>query len=183
MTPSHNKHDTQKLNRLRAAVLGANDGIVSTSSVVMGVAGAGVANAGIFTAGLAALVAGALSMAVGEYVSVASQKDAERAHFNTHHKGNDEEHEYTSPMQAAVASLVAFTAGGLIPFVAVIVAHDDYKIVVTVAAVIISLILTGYLSAKAGGAPRIKAITRIVVGGSVAMAVTYGIGSAFGTYF
>src|SRR3989344_5688472 len=91
--------DTRMLNRLRAAVLGANDGIVSTSSVVMGVAGAGADNKAILTAGFAALVAGALSMAVGEYVSVASQKDAEEAHAEAH----DDDMEFTSPTQAALA--------------------------------------------------------------------------------
>lgn len=70
--------DNGKLNKLRAAVLGANDGIVSISSVVMGVAGATSDSQAISVAGLAALIAGALSMAVGEYVSVSSQSDAEK---------------------------------------------------------------------------------------------------------
>ncbi|GAA3595544.1 membrane protein [Agrococcus terreus] len=70
---------TAKLNWLRAGVLGANDGIVSTSALMVGVAGAGTGPAGILTAGVAALVAGAFSMAVGEYVSVSSQRDSERA--------------------------------------------------------------------------------------------------------
>lgn len=68
-----------KLNWLRASVLGANDGIVSTAALMAGVAGAGMGPAGILTAGVAALTAGALSMAVGEYVSVSSQRDSERA--------------------------------------------------------------------------------------------------------
>ncbi|WAC66599.1 VIT family protein [Agrococcus sp. SL85] len=68
-----------KLNWLRAGVLGANDGIVSTSALMVGVAGAGTGIGGILTAGLAALVAGAFSMGVGEYVSVSSQRDSERA--------------------------------------------------------------------------------------------------------
>lgn len=68
-----------KLNWLRAAVLGANDGIVSTSALMMGVAGAGMAPGAVFTAGIAALVAGAFSMGVGEYVSVSSQRDSELA--------------------------------------------------------------------------------------------------------
>lgn len=67
------------LNRLRAAVLGANDGIVSVSSIILGVAGATSSRHTIFIGGLAGLVAGAFSMAVGEYVSVSSQRDAERA--------------------------------------------------------------------------------------------------------
>jgi VIT1/CCC1 family predicted Fe2+/Mn2+ transporter len=64
---------------LRAAVLGANDGIVSTASLVLGVAASGASGSAIVTAGIAGLVAGALSMAAGEYVSVSSQRDAERA--------------------------------------------------------------------------------------------------------
>lgn len=68
-----------KLNWIRAAVLGANDGIVSVAGLVVGVAGATTDSGTIFTAGIAGLVAGALSMAVGEYVSVSSQRDAERS--------------------------------------------------------------------------------------------------------
>lgn len=77
---------TELLNKLRASVLGANDGIVSISSLLMGVAGATNSNSAIFTAGLAALVAGALSMAVGEFVSVSSQSDAEKAYIKREKK-------------------------------------------------------------------------------------------------
>ncbi|WP_448853260.1 VIT1/CCC1 transporter family protein [Corynebacterium frankenforstense] len=69
----------EKLNRLRAGVLGANDGIVSTAAVVVGVAAAGASTTGIATAGAAAVLGGAISMALGEYVSVSSQRDTERA--------------------------------------------------------------------------------------------------------
>jgi VIT1/CCC1 family predicted Fe2+/Mn2+ transporter len=72
-------HRSQRSNWLRAAVLGANDGILSTASLVIGVAASGAGSAAILTAGVAGLVAGALSMAAGEYVSVSSQRDAERA--------------------------------------------------------------------------------------------------------
>src|SRR3954447_10314436 len=72
-------HLSHRSNWLRAAVLGANDGIVSTASLVLGVAAAGSGRAAIVTAGIAGLVAGALSMAAGEYVSVSSQRDAEEA--------------------------------------------------------------------------------------------------------
>jgi len=73
------RHLSHRANWLRAAVLGANDGILSTSSVVIGVAAAGSSRDAVLTAGLAALVGGALSMAAGEYVSVSSQRDTERA--------------------------------------------------------------------------------------------------------
>jgi VIT1/CCC1 family predicted Fe2+/Mn2+ transporter len=72
-------HLSHRSNWLRAAVLGANDGILSTSSLVLGVAASGAPAAAIVTAGIAGLVAGALSMAAGEYVSVSSQRDAEQA--------------------------------------------------------------------------------------------------------
>jgi VIT1/CCC1 family predicted Fe2+/Mn2+ transporter len=73
------RHRTQRIGWLRAAVLGANDGIVSTASLVLGVAAAGANSKGILVAGVAGLVAGAMSMAAGEYVSVSSQADTERA--------------------------------------------------------------------------------------------------------
>ncbi len=168
------------LNRLRAAVLGANDGIVSTSSVLMGVAGATSDTKTIFTAGMAALVAGALSMAVGEYVSVSSQRDAEKSSV-AHLPHAD--FEFTNPWQAAFASFVAFTVGGLIPFLAVIMAPDKVKIPVTVIAVIVALVLTGVGSAAIGGASKIRATFRVVVGGLVAMAITYYIGTLFGSAF
>lgn len=80
MRTSHREpHRTARIGWLRAAVLGANDGIVSTASLVVGVAAAGTSRADILLAGTAGLVAGALSMAAGEYVSVSSQKDSERA--------------------------------------------------------------------------------------------------------
>ncbi|MGB8224021.1 MAG: VIT family protein [Polyangiales bacterium] len=72
-------HRTQHIGWLRAAVLGANDGIVSTASLVLGVAAAGTSSDNVLIAGVAGLVAGAMSMAAGEYVSVSSQADTERA--------------------------------------------------------------------------------------------------------
>lgn len=168
------------LNRLRAAVLGANDGIVSTASVLMGVAGANANAQVLFTAGMAALVAGALSMAVGEYVSVSSQRDAELV--NSQLAAEHEDGEFTNPWHAAIASLVAFTIGGAIPFIAVILAPGAIKIPVTVFAVIIALVITGYYSASVGGASRRRAITRVIIGGLIAMAVTYFIGALFGTF-
>lgn len=73
------RHSIKNIGWLRAAVLGANDGIVSTSSLLLGVAAANAAHGGILLAGIAGLVAGAMSMATGEYVSVSSQADTEKA--------------------------------------------------------------------------------------------------------
>jgi len=80
------RHRTQHIGWLRAAVLGANDGIVSTASLVLGVAAAGATSNNIMVAGVAGLVAGAMSMAAGEYVSVSSQADTERADLSRERK-------------------------------------------------------------------------------------------------
>lgn len=174
---------TGTLNKLRAAVLGANDGIVSTSSVVMGVAGATTSQTAIFTAGMAALVAGALSMAVGEYVSVSSQSDAEKsARKNGITKLFHGSSEIVNPFQAAVASLLSFTAGGLVPFGAIVLAPEGIQIQATVLSVLVALIITGYISAAVGRASKVRAILRVVVGGLLAMAITYAVGLAFGTH-
>ena len=111
------RHRTQRIGWLRAAVLGANDGIVSTASLVLGVAAAGANSQGILVAGVAGLVAGAMSMAAGEYVSVSSQADTECADLARETKELDEnpEHEHAElaaiyvkrGLDAALASKVA----------------------------------------------------------------------------
>ena len=79
------RHRTDRIGWLRAAVLGANDGIVSTASLVLGVAAAHASHGSVMIAGIAGLVAGAMSMAAGEYVSVRSQADSEQAALNMEH--------------------------------------------------------------------------------------------------
>lgn len=222
------KVSNTRLNWLRAAVLGANDGIVSVSSIVLGVAGATSHRGTIFTAGIAGLVAGALSMAAGEYVSVSSQRDTERAYINKEKRRlrNDPRHELddlakvyetkglsaktaqqvakeltaddplkahldaelnldeedlNNPWHAAIASLLSFTVGGIIPLLAILLAPQSWRIVATFVAVIVALTITGYLSATAGGASRRRAMVRVVIGGALAMAVTYAIGHLFKT--
>ena len=225
---AHTKAGGTNTNRLRAAVLGANDGIVSVASIVVGVAGATNSKGAIFTAGLAGLVAGALSMAVGEYVSVSTQRDTERATI-AHEKWelrtkpdqelaelvamyeakgvspptaqavakeltahdalgahldvelNIDPDDLTNPWQAGMASMVSFTIGALIPLCSVLFSAARLRLAITFMAVGLALILTGYLSATAGGASRRRAIVRVVVGGIIAMVVTYGIGRLFGT--
>jgi len=87
MPPHHwERHRTERIGWLRAAVLGANDGIVSTASLVLGVAAAEATHANVMIAGIAGLVAGAMSMAAGEYVSVHSQADTERADIERERK-------------------------------------------------------------------------------------------------
>src|SRR5512146_1199344 len=109
----------ERLNRLRAAVLGANDGIVSVAGIVIGVAGATSDRGPIFTAGLAGLVAGAVSMALGEYVSVSSQRDSEAAQLST------ERHELATSGYSELAELTAiYQAKGLSPETAEMVAAE-----------------------------------------------------------
>jgi len=100
-----NRASNATLNWLRAAVLGANDGIVSVSSLILGVAGATSERHTIFIAGIAGLVAGAFSMAVGEYVSVSSQSDAEKSYIAREKKRlrDDPAHELEGLVQAYVA--------------------------------------------------------------------------------
>lgn len=163
-----------RLNWLRAGVLGANDGIVSTAAIVLGVAGATAQRSSILLAGVVGLLAGAMSMAVGEYVSVSAQRDAERSALNL------AEEDQTSPVAAGLASLVAFVVGALIPLAGVLISPNAW---VTVAAVIVALAITGAASARLGHAPIGRAVARNIVGGSVAMAVTYGLGNLVGGVF
>lgn len=218
-----------RLNWLRAGVLGANDGIVSMAGLLVGVAAADPGPSVILTAGIAGIAAGALSMGVGEYVSVSSQRDAEEAqlareakwqqdrpeweleqltrlHMGTGmtedtarraaieqtehdplgaharaHLGIDP-NELTSPGQAALASLVAFTLGGLAPLLPILLLPQSSRIVSTFAIVMAALAATGYASARLGHAKRSRAIIRNLVGGALAMGITYGIGSIVGTH-
>jgi VIT1/CCC1 family predicted Fe2+/Mn2+ transporter len=215
------------LNKLRAGVLGANDGIVSVAGMVMGFAGATEDRHIIFFGGMAGLVAGALSMGSGEYVSVSTQRDTERALIRKERKELAEEpeeelaeladlynqkglspelahevareltekdalrahldielgidpDELTSPWQAAAASMSSFTLGALLPMLTILVFAPELRVFVTVGAVTAALALTGYLSARVGQAPTRPAVVRNVLGGLLAMAVTYGIGSLVG---
>ncbi|WP_062466821.1 VIT1/CCC1 transporter family protein [Demequina maris] len=218
-----------RLNALRAGVLGANDGIVSVAALLVGVVAATDNASIILTTAVAGIAAGALSMGVGEYVSVSSQRDAEQAqlererawhdhrpeweleqltrlHMETGmseatarqaaieqtahdplaaharaHLGIDPE-ELVNPWHAAFASLGAFTLGGIFPLLTAVLAPHDLKAPLTFAVVIVALAISGTVSARLGHAPRLRAIVRNVIGGSLAMAITYGIGSLFGVH-
>ncbi|HAB79896.1 MAG TPA: hypothetical protein DCE62_06390 [Glaciecola sp.] len=89
----HKPHKSHRVGWLRAAVLGANDGIVSTASLIIGVAAAGVSHPEIMLAGVAGLVAGAMSMAAGEYVSVSSQSDTEKADLHIEQHSLDKQYD------------------------------------------------------------------------------------------
>jgi VIT1/CCC1 family predicted Fe2+/Mn2+ transporter len=225
---AHGQGIGARLNWLRAGVLGANDGIVSTAGIVIGVAAATANRGTIATAGIAGLAAGAMSMAVGEYVSVSTQRDTEKALLAkergelrdmpeaelheltqiyqdkglapdlaaevarqlTDHDalgahaeaelGIDPD-ELTNPWHAAIASMVSFTLGALLPLVAILLPPVAARIWVTAAAVVIALALTGWGSSRLGEAPTRPAVLRNVAGGVLAMLVTYGIGALVGT--
>jgi VIT1/CCC1 family predicted Fe2+/Mn2+ transporter len=215
------------MNWLRAGVLGADDGIVSVAGIVVGVAGATSSRGAILTAGIAGLVAGAVSMALGEYVSVSSQRDSEHAIVDlkkqelrespdaeelelaaiyrtkgltaataatvaaelmahdalTAHLDaelNLDPHDTASPVQAALASALAFTLGALLPLLAIMMSPPSLRLPVTVAAVLLALGAAGAASARIGGSSPRNAVLRIVIGGAAGLAFTYAVGHAFG---
>lgn len=223
----HRSNHSSKLNWLRASVLGANDGIVSIAGLVVGVAGATDSAQIIFTAGMAGIIAGAISMAAGEYVSVSSSRDTERALLELEkneiqqfpereleelasmyeHRGLSRQtamtvakeltakdpykahveielgidpNNLTNPWHAAFASAGAFLAGAVIPMIAITLPPPAVRVPVAFISVIIALAITGTASAKIGGANILRATVRVVSGGALAMAVTYGIGKFFG---
>lgn len=162
-----------RLNWLRAGVLGANDGIVSTASLVFGVAGATRDSVALLIAGVAGLVAGALSMGGGEYVSVSTQRDAEEAALTRVR---------TNPWHAAFASMTAFTLGALIPLLAIVLSPVAVRLPATILAVLAALAITGYTSARLSGAHPLRPVARNVIVGSLAMGITYAAGTLVGVF-
>jgi VIT1/CCC1 family predicted Fe2+/Mn2+ transporter len=216
------QHRTHRSGWLRAAVLGANDGLVSTASLMIGVAAAGK-DEFLLTAGLAGITAGAMSMAVGEYVSVKSQNDIEASDriLEIEHLAVDPEAELMElqhiyigrglnpelamqvaqemhkkdaleahlrdelgqhpnskarPVQAAFASAVAFTAGGLIPFAGAFAPTLGAKFWSIVLFALGGLFITGVISGRLAGARIFIPTVRVMLGGSLGMLITAGIG-------
>ena len=221
-------HYSQRTGWLRASVLGANDGIVSTASLMIGVASAAASPSDILVAGIAGLVAGAMSMAAGEFVSVSSQADTEKADLEIErlalHKFPEEEldelmqiyidrgvepvtaravaeqltrHDALSahardeigltevasanPIQAAWSSAASFSAGAILPLIAAALAPSGTVTPVVAAVSLLALAILGWLSAKAGGAKKRRAVIRVVFWGVAAMVITGLIGAAVGT--
>jgi VIT1/CCC1 family predicted Fe2+/Mn2+ transporter len=220
-------HYIHRSNWLRAAVLGANDGIISISSLAIGVAAASTTKEPIVLATVAGLVAGALSMAAGEYVSVSSQTDIEKsdiereaqelrempeaelkilAHIfeqrglkketamqvaleltekdalGTHVREELGINEISKarPLQAALASGAAFTAGGILPLSVTLAAPVSGIEYWLYGFTIVFLIGLGTISAKTGGAGVSKAIIRITIWGTIAMGLSALVGYLFG---
>ena len=209
-------------------MLGANDGIVSTASLIVGVAATSAGQAEIMTAGIAGLVAGAMSMAAGEYVSVSSQADTEKADLARESKElaelpEFELHEMASiyeargvapelarevsrqmmakdalglhareelgitetsearPITAALTSALTFAVGAALPLAAALLAQQASTSIVVAVATLIFLAVLGAVGAQAGGAGIWRGTLRVTFWGALAMAITYGIGSLFGT--
>lgn len=216
-------HRTHRAGWLRAAVLGANDGLVSTASLMIGVAAARVSDSFLITAGIAGIAAGAMSMAVGEYVSVRAQNDVEESdrlleieHLAVDPEGEflelveiyvgrgltpelarevveqmhakdpleahlrDElgqfEHTKAKPVQAAIASAISFTVGGLIPFAGAFAPTAGAVAMSIVGFTLVGLLATGIISARTSGSAIIKPTIRVMIGGCLGMAITAGIG-------
>ena len=217
------QHRAHRAGWLRAAVLGANDGLVSTASLMIGVAAARVSDSFLITAGIAGISAGAMSMAVGEYVSVRAQNDVEESDrlLEIEHLAVDPEGEFLElieiyvnrgltrelarevveqmhakdpleahlrdelgqfestkarPVQAAVASALSFTMGGLIPFAGAFAPTAGAVAVSIVTFTLVGLFATGLISARTSGAAVMKPTVRVMIGGCLGMAITAGIG-------
>ncbi len=222
------RHRTGRIGWLRAAVLGANDGIVSTSSLVLGVAAANATHTNILVAGVAGLVAGAMSMAAGEYVSVHSQADTEKAELERERAelkadSRGEHQELTAiyvgrgldpslakkvadqlmahdalgahardelgisetfrarPMQAALASAGSFAVGAILPLAVTALAPAAALIPLVSGTSLVFLGLLGGVAARTGGAGVLRGAARVTFWGALAMALTAGVGSLFGT--
>jgi VIT1/CCC1 family predicted Fe2+/Mn2+ transporter len=222
------RHRTGRVGWLRAAVLGANDGVLSTASLVLGVAAANVSRSNVLVAGVAGLVAGAMSMAAGEYVSVHSQADTEQAdlklertELKTDDKGEHKElaaiyvargldatlakqvarqlmaHDALGahardelgifpalsarPIQAGLTSAASFAVGAVMPLVVTAVAPAAGLIPLVSGTSLLFLALLGGLAARAGGAGVTLGALRVTFWGTLAMAVTAGVGALFGT--
>jgi VIT1/CCC1 family predicted Fe2+/Mn2+ transporter len=212
---------------LRAAVLGANDGIISISSLAIGVAAASPTREPIILATVAGLVAGALSMAAGEYVSVSSQTDIEKADiereiielkempveelailaqiYEKHGLKKEtamqvaieltekealgahirdelgiNEISQANPIQAAMASGLAFSVGGILPLLVVLFAPVKGMEYWLYGFTTIFLVILGTIAAKTGGSSIFKAIMRITIWGTIAMVLSASVGSLFG---
>ncbi|KAL6911900.1 hypothetical protein ACP4OV_000705 [Aristida adscensionis] len=174
---------------LRAAVLGANDGLVSVASLMIGVGAVNDGARAMLVSGLAGLVAGACSMAIGEFVSVYAQYDIQVAHAGRSRSsdgggGGGEEESLPSPAQAAAASALAFAAGAALPLLAGgFVRPWAARVGAVCAASSLGLAGFGAAGAYLGGASVARSGVRVLVGGWLAMAVTYGVLRLFSLAF
>ena len=223
----HRLNFAPRLNWLRAGVLGANDGIVSIAALLVGVAAATSDTGPILIAGTAGIIAGSLSMALGEFVSVSSQRDSEASLIKRERQELEDnpeaellelaelyqqrglsaataaavareltEHdavaahleaelginelELTNPWHAAISSALSFLAGSALPMIAILLGPEDLRIPLTFAASLLALGLTGGIGAYLGQSPILRPVMRVMGGGALALAISWGIGTALG---
>ncbi|WP_367644280.1 VIT family protein [Snodgrassella alvi] len=221
------KHFSNRNNWLRASVLGANDGLISTASLLMGLAAAEPNHQTLLITGIAALVSGAVSMAAGEYVSVSSQRDTEAADLRkeldsltrypeielaeltdiyrqrglnqtlaqqvaealTEHNALEAhareeigitEVSKANPLQAAMASAFSFACGALLPVLLSLLSSTVWLMSTLAVTTVIGLGILGCISAHLGGAPKRRAVIRIIILGALALAFTSMIGRIIG---
>ncbi|CAL0319031.1 unnamed protein product [Lupinus luteus] len=181
---------------LRAAVLGANDGLLSTASLMMGVGAVKKDSKTMIVAGVAGLIGGACSMAIGELVSVYSQYDIELAQMEREgdtkydielaqmeREGDtSDKDKLPNPFQASIASAIAFATGAMVPLLGAAFVKDyKARLGVVVAVVSVALLVFGWLGAVLGKAPLVRSSLRVLIGGWFAMALTFGLTKLFGS--
>lgn len=179
---------SQRAQWLRAAVLGANDGLVSTASLMMGVGAVKKEATAMILTGFAGLFAGSCSMAIGEFVSVYSQRDIELSQMKRRGNSSDsgeeeaEKERLPNPLQAAMASAFAFALGAIVPLLAAaFIADHKVRVAVVASAVSLALLVFGGVGAVLGKTPKLKSCARVLVGGWMAMAITFGLTKLIGS--
>lgn len=183
---------SQRAQWLRAAVLGANDGLVSVASLMLGIGAVKKDFKAMLIAGFAGLVAGACSMAIGEFVSVYTQYDIEVSQMKRDNlkqnsriieNGDETDKEkLPNPVQAAMASALAFSVGALVPLLAaVFLKEHKLRLVVVALAASFALVIFGGVGAVLGRTPVVKSCVRVLVGGWMAMAITFGLTKLLGS--
>lgn len=181
----HKTHFWDSLNVLRAGILGANDGIISVSGIVLGAVGADLNASTLFISGLSGMLAGACSMAGGEWISVSAQHDvqthalASQATSNTPGKLNLHSNDFLIPLHAAAMSFMAFICGALIPLLAISLSSARWRVVNTALAMMVALSLNAIISTAKTDASTGRTIIRNVVIGVLTILVTYAIGLIF----
>ncbi|KAG8500440.1 hypothetical protein CXB51_004176 [Gossypium anomalum] len=177
---------SQRGQWLRAAVLGANDGLVSVASLMMGVASVKNDIKAVMVAGFAGLVAGACSMAIGEFVSVCTQRDVEISQMKREKRersleSDENDEKLPNPGQAAVASALAFAVGAVLPLLAAaFIKQPKVRMAVVFVVASVALVAFGVVGALLGGTPVVKSSARVLVGGWMAMGTTFGLTKLIG---
>lgn len=175
-------HFWDGLNIIRAGILGANDGIISVSGIVLGAAGAQMDSSTLFFSGVAGMIAGACSMAGGEYISVSTQRDIQRQKIQSESKETNvliKSTDVLNPIHAALSSFFSFFLGSIIPLMAITFSSEKWRIINTIIAMIIALFLNGKISSLNSAISTKKVIIRNITVGVLTALLTFIIGIFF----